>query len=212
MSFQPAWAPDGYVAQRSYSVASIPSDGAVQLLVRQARHDNGLGVASGWLTVGAPMGAELALRLVANPGFALPGDARPCIFIGNGSGFAGLRALLRERTRRGHGRNWLVFGERQAAHDGFGADEVAAWQAGGLVARADFVYSRDQAQRVYVQDRLREAGEVLKQWVDEEGAIVFVCGSLEGMAPGVDAALTEVLGESGMDALIAEGRYRRDVY
>ncbi|WP_390342509.1 PepSY domain-containing protein [Variovorax boronicumulans] len=199
-------------APRSYSVASIPSDGAVQLLVRQARHDNGLGVASGWLTVGAPMGTELALRLVANPGFALPDDARPCIFIGNGSGFAGLRALLRERARRGHGRNWLVFGERQAAHDGFGADEVAAWQAGGLVARADFVYSRDQAQRVYVQDRLREAGEVLKQWVDEEGAIVFVCGSLEGMAPGVDAALTEVLGESGMDALIAEGRYRRDVY
>ena len=120
--------------------------------------------------------------------------------------------MLRERARRGHGRNWLVFGERHAAHDGFGADEVAAWQAGGLVARADFVYSRDQAQRVYVQDCLREAAEALKQWVDEEGAIVFVCGSLEGMAPGVHAALVATLGADVVEALTIEGRYRRDVY
>lgn len=199
------------LAPRSYSVASIPADGCVQLLVRQARHDNGLGLASGWLTAHAPLGADIEMRLVANPGFGPAEEDRPCIFIGNGSGFAGLRSHLRERTRRGHGRNWLVYGERQSAHDAIGADEIAQWQASGLLARADLVYSRDQAQRVYVQDRLREAAGELRRWL-AEGAVVYVCGSLEGMAPGVDAALSEVLGAQGLDALIAQGRYRRDVY
>jgi sulfite reductase (NADPH) flavoprotein alpha-component len=64
---------------------------------------------------------------------------------------------------------------------------------------------------VYVQDRLREAAGELRRWI-AEGAVVYVCGSLEGMAPGVDAALGEVLGAQGLDALIAQGRYRRDVY
>ncbi|OUM01211.1 PepSY domain-containing protein [Variovorax sp. JS1663] len=199
------------LSPRSYSVASLPADGCIQLLVRQAQHDDGLGVASGWLTAHAPLDAPIELRLAANPGFALVDDERPCIFIGNGSGFAGLRSHLRERARRGHGRNWLVYGERQAAHDAIAADEVAQWQARGLLARTDLVYSRDQAQRLYVQDRLREAADELRHWIDE-GAVVYVCGSLEGMAPGVDAALGELLGRQGLEALIAQGRYRRDVY
>ncbi|CAN7709314.1 sulfite reductase flavoprotein subunit alpha [Variovorax sp. LjRoot84] len=227
----PAWAPGALVevlpphpngtadarpplaplAPRSYSVASIAADGCVQLLVRQARHDNGLGVASGWLTAGAPLDAGIEMRLVANPGFALADENLPCIFIGNGSGFAGLRSHLRERVRRGHGRNWLVYGERQSAHDAFCAAEVAQWQALGMLARADLVYSRDQPERRYVQDRLREAADELRRWI-ADGALVYVCGSLEGMAPGVDAALGEVLGTAGFDELIAQGRYRRDVY
>jgi sulfite reductase (NADPH) flavoprotein alpha-component len=199
------------LAPRSYSVASIPTDGCIQLLVRQARHDNGLGLASGWLTARAPLGADIEMRLVANPGFAPAEGDRPCIFIGNGSGFAGLRSHLRERVRHGHGRNWLVYGERQSAHDAICADEIAQWQALGMLARADLVYSRDQAQRVYVQDRLREAAGELRRWI-AEGAVVYVCGSLEGMAPGVDAALNDVLDAQGLDDLIAQGRYRRDVY
>jgi len=77
--------------------------------------------------------------------------------------------------------------------------------------RVDLVFSRDQAQRRYAQDRLREAGGALRQWVADR-AVIYVCGSLEGMAPGVDSALREVLGASAFDALVAEGRYRRDVY
>jgi sulfite reductase (NADPH) flavoprotein alpha-component len=88
---------------------------------------------------------------------------------------------------------------------------VSAWQAAGALARVDLVYSRDQAQRLYVQDRLREAADELRRWV-ADGAVIYVCGSLEGMAPGVDAALQEVLGTAAFDDLIAEGRYRRDVY
>lgn len=199
------------LAPRRYSVASTPTDGALQLLVRQARHDNGLGVASGLLTETAVLGDVLSFRLLDNPGFALVDDDTPCVFIGNGSGFAGLRGHLRERVRRGHGRNWLLFGEREAAHDAFCADEVVQWQAAGALARVDLVYSRDGAGRVYVQDRLRDAGQVLREWV-AEGAVVYVCGSLVGMAGGVDAALREVLGSDAVDELLVLGRYRRDVY
>lgn len=198
-------------APRRYSVASLPGDGALQLLVRQQRRaDGSLGRASGWLTAQAAPGTSVRLRLVENPGFALVDDDRPCLFIGNGSGFAGLRAHLRERVRRGHGRNWLVFGERQAACDTFFASELRGWQAQGLLARADIAYSRDLPPR-FVQDLLREAPDTLRRWVDD-GAVVYVCGSLQGMAPGVDAALREALGEAGLDALAAAGRYRRDVY
>ena len=73
------------------------------------------------------------------------------------------------------------------------------------------MYSRDGAGRVYVQDRLRDAGQVLREWV-AEGAVVYVCGSLVGMAGGVDAALREVLGSDAVDELLVLGRYRRDVY
>ena len=199
------------LAPRSYSVASVPSDGSIQLLVRQARYDNGIGVASGWLTVHAEIGAGIPLRLVANPGFALVDDDRPCIFIGNGSGFAGLRAHMRERARRGHERNWLVYGERNAAHDAFFTREVEEWQKRQVLLRADIAFSRDQPQRIYVQDRLRASRDALAQWVSE-GAVIYVCGSLEGMAPGVDAALSEVVGSAALNELIAQGRYRRDVY
>jgi hypothetical protein len=112
----------------------------------------------------------------------------PCIFIGNGSGFAGLRAHLRERARRGHGRNWLVFGERNAAHDAFCAAEIAQWQAAGALERVDLVFSRDQAQRLYVQDQVARGGRRAAAMGGRCHAVIYVCGSLEGMAPGVDSA------------------------
>lgn len=200
------------LAPRSYSVASLPADGHVQLLVRQARHDAGLGVASGWLTAHAPLGGSVALRLVDNMAFS-PLDAGdvPAIFIGNGSGYAGLRGHLLARIRTGQHRNWLLFGERQRAHDGYAEAEATAWLQTGQMARADFVYSRDQAQRRYVQDALRDSADTLRAWLDE-GAVLFICGSLQGMAAGVDTVLQELLGREPLDTLIAQGRYRRDVY
>ncbi|MGF6529070.1 PepSY domain-containing protein [Variovorax sp. PvP013] len=198
-------------APRRYSVASLPNDGCIQLLVRQVRHAGGLGLASGWLTEHAPLGASVALRLRPNPAFALVEDDRPCLFVGNGSGFGGLRGHLRERVRRGHHRNWLVHGERQASHDDFVATELAGWQRAGAVERADRVFSRDTPVRRHVQDRLREAADALRRWVDD-GGVIYVCGSLAGMAPGVDRALRDVLGDAKVDDLLAENRYRRDVY
>ncbi len=200
------------LAPRSYSVASLPQDGHVQLLVRQARHDAGLGLASGWLTAHAPLGAPVFLRLVENKAFAPrdDGDA-PALFIGNGSGYAGLRGHLLARLRAGRHRNWLLFGERQRAHDGFCEAEASGWLAAGRLERADFVYSRDQAGRRYVQDALLDAAEPLRRWI-ADGAVLYVCGSADGMAAGVDAALAEVLGATAVEDLIVEGRYRRDVY
>lgn len=197
---------------REYSIASVPADGALWLLIRQLRRPDGsLGLGAGWLTEHAPIGARIDVRLRANAGFRLPDDGRPLILIGNGSGMAGLRALLRERIALGRSRNWLLFGERNAAFDGFHREEIDAWLAADKVARIDWAWSRDGAQRTYVQDRVREAGVELRRWVDE-GASIHVCGSLAGMAPGVDATLREVLGSVAVDAMLDDGRYRRDVY
>ncbi|HEV7814575.1 MAG TPA: sulfite reductase flavoprotein subunit alpha [Janthinobacterium sp.] len=199
------------LAPRSYSLASLVQDGELQLLVRQERHEQGLGLASGWLTAQAPLGGEIELRLAANPGFGPPPDDAPCIFIGNGSGFAGLRAHLRHRERAGQRRNWLLFGERQRAHDRICSSEIGGWLAGAFLQRLDLVFSREPSGRAYVQDRLRDAHDEVRTWV-ARGALIYVCGSMKGMASGVDAALAEILGRGVLEDLIAEGRYRRDVY
>ena len=200
------------LAHREYSIASLPEDGAIQLLVRQMRSaDGGLGVGSGWLTHIARVGDEIDLRVRTNRNFHAPSDDRPLILIGNGTGLAGLRALIKARRACGHHRNWLVFGERNAAHDAFCGDEITAWRIDGTLARVDTVYSRDQPQRRYVQHLLREQAGTLRDWV-EDGAALYVCGSLQGMAGGVDAALQDILGDARLQALQHNGRYRRDVY
>lgn len=197
---------------REYSIASIPADGAMQLVVRQMRRPGGeLGLGSGWLTHTAAAGDEIALRVRANPNFRAPTTDAPLILIGNGTGIAGLRAILKERIANGRRQNWLLFGERNAAHDAFFADEIEHWHAEGWLTRVDRVYSRDRAERRYVQHRLAECSDEIRAWI-ERGACVYVCGSLAGMAPGVHAALVESLGETLVDELLAAGRYRRDVY
>lgn len=210
------WCPqvDGEGAVREYSIASIEADGAVQLLVRQARAaDGSLGLGSGWLTQRLEEGAELQMRIRGNAGFhAPPGDDRPLVLIGNGTGLAGLRAHLRQRAHGGRAtRNWLLFGERQAAHDFYFRDEIERWQREGLLQHVDLAFSRDHAERVYVQHRLHEQRERLAAWL-HDGAAVYVCGSSTGMAPEVEAVLQGVVGPVGLDELVAAGRYRRDVY
>ncbi len=197
---------------RAYSIASLPDDGAIHLLARQMRGRGGYpGLGSGWLTVHAPVGAEIALRVRGNVNFHAPRDARPLILIGNGTGLAALRALLKARIAAGHRRNWLLFGERHAAHDFFYRDEIERWMGDGWIERADFAWSRDQAERIHVQHRLREAADELRRWIDA-GAAIHVCGSLDGLAPGVDAVLRDVLSDTRVEQLRGQGRYRRDVY
>ena len=197
---------------RAYSIASLPQDGTLQLIVRRMRARGGYpGLGSGWLTEHAPIGAEIALRVRSNVNFHVPGDARPLVLIGNGTGLAALRALLKQRIAAGRTRNWLLFGERHRAHDFLHREDIERWIAEGAIARADFAWSRDQGERIHVQQRLREAGDELRHWVDE-GAAIYVCGSLDGLAPGVDAVLCEVLGAARVAQLREQGRYRRDVY
>ena len=133
------------------------------------------------------------------------------VLVGNGTGLAGLRSLLKARIAAGHHRNWLLFGERSRAHDFHYREELETWQAQGALAHTDLAFSRDQAARVYVQDLLRANLPRLREWM-AEGASIHVCGALHGMAPGVDAVLQEAFGAERVEQWAAEGRYRRDVY
>jgi len=200
------------LAMREYSIASITEDGSLQLIVRQELHPDGsLGLGSGWLTEHVALGDTVSLRVRRNSSFHLPNEPRPLILIGNGTGLAGLRSLLKARISRGQSRNWLLFGERNREHDFHCGGELLQWQASGELARLDLAFSRDQAEKIYVQDRLLQAADELRGWL-AEGAAIYICGSLEGMAAGVDAALVEILGAQAVGELIEQGRYRRDVY
>ncbi|MEN9310478.1 MAG: hypothetical protein RLY77_603 [Pseudomonadota bacterium] len=197
---------------REYSIASIPADGQLELLVRLMQREDGTpGVGSGWLCTHAGIGDRIDLRIRANPNFHTPEPARPLILIGNGTGLAGLRAHLKARIAAGAHRNWLLFGERSATCDAFHGDELEGWLHAGQLTRLDRVFSRDGGDARYVQDALRANAVRLRQWLDE-GAALYVCGSLQGMAPGVDAVLLALLGDDGVAQLQHSGRYRRDVY
>ncbi|MBV6854811.1 sulfite reductase subunit alpha [Xanthomonas campestris pv. mirabilis] len=198
---------------RDYSLASIPEEGHAELLVREHRHaDGSLGLGSGWLCVHAQIGAPIALRLRSNPGFHPPAPDQPMLLIGNGTGIAGLRAHLRARIAAGARRNWLLFGERNAAHDALYADELQQWHQDGWIERLELVYSRDQPQPPhYVQHALAAAADRLRHWIDQD-ACIYVCGSLRGMAPELDRTLDCILGADVSQELLGSGRYRRDVY
>jgi len=203
---------DAPLPSREYSIASVPADGSLQLIVRRMYHPDGRpGLGSGWLVGGVDIGGTVDLRVRANPGFRIPADDRPLILVGNGTGLAGLRALLRARIAAGRRRNWLLFGERSEAHDGFHVDELVSLHDAGWLQRLDLVFSRDQPQRRYVQHALAEAADDVRRWV-ADGAAIYVCGSLRGMAPGVDEVLQALLGRDVLEGMSADGRYRRDVY
>ncbi len=200
---------------RDYSIASVPEDGRLHLLVRLRRTPEGsMGLMSGWLGTQAQIGQSVPLRLRAHKAFRIAGNAqRPLILIGNGTGIAGLRAHLRHRAAKpGSPPCWLLFGERLPDVDHHYREELDACLSQGVLSHADAVFSRDAQRPQYVQDRLRERGDRVRQWVNERDAAIYVCGSLSGMAAGVDDALRELLGDDRLDALAREGRYRRDVY
>ncbi|WP_380779765.1 PepSY domain-containing protein [Sphingomonas sp. R86520] len=196
---------------REYSIASVPSSGRLELLVRQVTRSDGLGLGSGWLTAIAPVGCEVQLRISANPGFHAPDSDAPMILIGNGTGLAGLRAHLHARADRGQSGAWLLFGERSAAVDDFHRVEIDALARGGTLDRVDRAFSRDATSGQYVQHLVTEAADDIGDWVDR-GASILVCGSLAGMAPAVDAALRTALGDATVETLVEAGRYRRDIY
>lgn len=197
---------------REYSIASLPSDGALHLLVRLMRRTDGTpGLGSGWLCTHARPGDSIALRIRPNPNFHPPAAETPMILIGNGTGLAGLRAHLKTRVQAGATHNWLLFGERQRTHDFFHADELLAWQAQGTLEHLDLAFSRDGGELRYVQHALLAQADRLRQWI-ERGAAIYVCGSLAGMAPDVDAALRSIVGDERVEELRGNGRYRRDVY
>jgi sulfite reductase (NADPH) flavoprotein alpha-component len=197
-------------AHREYSVASLPADERLELIVRLMRGPDGApGLASGWLTEACEIGATVDLRIRSNSAFHGPEDSPPMILIGAGSGLAGLRAHIKERQAAGRGANWLILGERDPDHDRILNDELERWRDGGVLARLDRVFSRGAGGR-YVQDHLRDEANLVRDWV-ARGAAVHVCGAV-AMGVGVHEALGEILGVESLDDLTARRRYRRDVY
>ncbi len=197
---------------REYSVASLPADGRLELVIRQIQLPDGRsGMCSNWLTKKAAINERVMLRVRSNRSFHGPENDQPMILIGNGTGIAGLRAHLKSRSLNGAHENWLIFGERNSEHDWFFRNEIVRWQAEGHIKRLDLAFSRDQTDKIYVQHRLHSAATTLKQWVDN-GAYIYICGSLEGMSTEVKTTVQSILGKKNFLRFVDEGRYRCDVY
>jgi sulfite reductase (NADPH) flavoprotein alpha-component len=181
------------------------------------------GVASCYLTEGLRARQKAGVFVHTSPGFRLPvsGDA-PVIMIGPGTGIAPFRAFLQERAAVGaKGKNWLFFGDQRREFDFLYQDEMEDYQKSGVLTRLDTAFSRDQAEKVYVQHRMKEQAKELWSWLGE-GAHVYVCGDARRMALDVDHALHAVVAEQGgmsaeaakeyVKALSKAKRYQRDVY
>jgi sulfite reductase (NADPH) flavoprotein alpha-component len=204
--------PDAYLSHRSYSIASVETSGAVELLVRTCpAPDGGWGIGSGWLTRVAAIGDQIQLRVRPNPGFGPPASDVPMILIGNGTGIAGLMGHIRARVTDGGAPIWLLHGERSRAFDRPFGDQIDALVGCGAVVRVDRAWSRDADCGRYVQDLVADHADDIVAWVDR-GAAIYVCGSLMGMASAVDDTLRGALGEDRLDQMRDEQRYRRDVY
>jgi sulfite reductase (NADPH) flavoprotein alpha-component len=180
------------------------------------------GAASHFLATRADA-AAVSVYVEPNTRFRLPADgSRDVIMIGPGTGVAPYRGFLQERAATGAtGRNWLFFGARRFARDFLYQLEWQRALRRGQLTRLDLAFSRDGAERIYVQQRLAEAGRELYDWI-ESGASIYVCGEATRMAPDVHAALAGIIEKQGgvsaetarerLDRLGADGRYLRDVY
>jgi sulfite reductase (NADPH) flavoprotein alpha-component len=156
-------------------------------------------------------------------GFRLPADpAAALIMVGPGTGIAPFRAFLQEREASGAtGRNWLFFGNQRRDADFLYREELERLAEKRVLSRMDLAFSRDQANKVYVQHKMLEAAPELWRWM-ESGAYLYVCGDAQRMAGDVDLALRQIaITQGGMDAAAAKlylaglarsGRYQRDVY
>jgi sulfite reductase (NADPH) flavoprotein alpha-component len=194
---------------RDYTLATIAEEGAIGLTVRLFRDAAGQsGLGSGWLCERAEVGTEIALRIRRNRHFHAPPAEVPLILIGNGTGISGLRAHL--RARPAGTRNWLIFGERDPLLDRPFSDELEGWAASNHLERLDRIFSRGGSAVRYVQHAVTAQDETLRDWI-AAGAAIFVCGSV-AMGNELDTSLRAAIGPEAVEALIAQRRYRRDIY
>jgi sulfite reductase (NADPH) flavoprotein alpha-component len=215
------------LAPRLYSIASSPHvhPGQAYLLVDVIRYtlhgDARAGVFSEQVAERLTVGDEVPIYRHPAPHFRLCDGSTPIVMIGPGTGVAPFRGFVEERIRSGAtGRSWLFFGARHRATDFFYETELLAWHKAAKL-ELSLAFSRDQDDKVYVQHLMRAEGRALYGLI-EEGAVIYVCGSAKGMAPGVHRALIEILMvEGGLDREQAterlaqmerERRYQRDVY
>ena len=214
---------------RSFSIASSPnqSSNQVDLCVATVRYEtsgrNYGGVASTYLQDRAQVNGTIRGYFVRNKAFTLPEDTtRPVIMIGPGTGIAPFRGFLQGHSLQKRSNPiWLFFGDRNEATDFLYRDELQDFLKSGTLTNLDTAFSRDRAEKIYVQDRMREKGEEFFAWL-ERGAALFVCGDAKHMANDVDLALREIIATHGglnaeatehyIETMKREKRYVRDVY
>lgn len=215
---------------RLYSIASSQSEVEEEVhltvgVVRYPQEDGTVrsGAASSYLADRLPEDAEVRVFVEHNDNFRLPANPdTPVIMVGPGTGIAPFRAFLQEREAQGaDGKNWLFFGNPHFTQDFLYQVEWQRYVKSGLLSKISLAFSRDQANKIYVQDRLREAGLELYQWL-EAGAHFYVCGDANHMAKDVQEALLDVIAEHGqksreeaeeyLSELRRAKRYQRDVY
>lgn len=214
---------------RLYSIASsqAETESEVHITVGVVRYDiDGrprTGGASGYLADRLEEDGEVKVFIEHNDNFRLPANPEaPVIMIGPGTGIAPFRAFIQQRDNDGaSGKNWLFFGNPHFTDDFLYQVEWQRYVKDGLLTNIDLAWSRDQAEKVYVQDKLREKGAEVWQWL-QEGAHVYVCGDANRMAKDVELALLEIIAENGvmdletadeyLSELRLDRRYQRDVY
>lgn len=214
---------------RLYSIASSPKahPGEVHLTVGVVRYTaNGRlrkGVCSSYLADRIVEGEKAGVFVSPNKNFKLPADPdTPIIMVGPGTGIAPFRAFIEERQATGaKGKNWLLFGDQHYLTDFLYQTEWQAFLKDGILTKLDVAFSRDQKQKVYVQDRMRENAKELYAWL-LDGAKFYVCGDANRMAHDVDQALHDIVAQEGgfseqeaadyVKQLKTDKRYLRDVY
>ena len=218
-----------HMTPRQYSIASSPliDPRRVALTVNMVRYqqdaETRVGAASGYFGWRVHEGDRVPVFVVSNPNFRLPADpATPVIMIGPGTGIAPFRAFLQQRAaQKASGDNWLFFGSPHRATDFMYESELDGYRADGTLRRLDLAFSRDQAEKVYVQQRMLEQAAQLFAWL-QRGAFLYVCGDARHMAEDVQQALLAIIAQQGnMDTAAArqylvklrqDKRYQRDVY
>jgi sulfite reductase (NADPH) flavoprotein alpha-component len=214
---------------RLYSISSSPKahPGEVHLTVAAVRYESHgrarKGICSTFLADRADAGTPVPVFVQTSHGFRLPIDgARPIVMIGPGTGIAPFRAFLEERRAvSATGKSWLFFGDQQKKCDFLYQEQLEGMLAEGSLTRLNLAFSRDQAEKIYVQTRMLEQAAELWRWL-EDGAHLYVCGDARRMAKDVDAALHEVIEKAGgksadeaktyVAKLKSDKRYQRDVY
>ncbi len=214
---------------RLYSISSSlkSNPGRVSLTVDTVRYPIGkrirLGVASTFLADRIAPNDPVRVYVQKAQHFSLPADpAAPIIMVGPGTGVAPFRAFLHDRmASRAPGRNWLFYGHQHRDYDFFYEDEFAGMRAAKVLTRLSLAWSRDDDQKFYVQDRMREVGRDLWAWL-ADGAYIYVCGDAKHMAKDVERALVDIVAQFGARkteeaiAFVADlkkrGRYLQDVY
>lgn len=215
------------IAPRLYSIASSPDShsGELHLTVAQSWFDvdgeRQAGLCSTYLNNLAE-DSSVEFYIHENHRFRLPAEDKDIIMVGPGTGIAPFRSFLAERDSSGaSGKNWLFFGDQHFTTDFLYQTELQDFLNTGVLTRIDLAFSRDQAEKIYVQHRLKEKGAEVYQWL-QNGAYFYVCGTKDPMSVDVENTLLEIISEHGnisiddakvyLEQLITDNRYLKDVY